>query len=178
MRILLLSILILLSSCSSIRNQTENFEFISFYGQFYLQDKKAEINPQKYNFTDKDIENRLAQFSDEIIVFTKTYGNVKGSYTLLNSIPNNSDFKNYDHVVEGNITIKNNELDIFSWGEKKPEKKIKLENGNYSIRILCSNFKSVKDRDLQNDSDNDFYEILIWKSKEKGVKVLKKYLEK
>ena len=36
----------------------------------------------------------------------KTYGNVKGSYTLLNSIPNNSDFKNYDHVVEGNITIK------------------------------------------------------------------------
>lgn len=177
MKISLLSFLVLLSSCGSIKNQTENFEFISFYGQFYLQDKNAVIIPQKYNFTDKDIENRLSEFEDELVIFTQTYGNIKGRYTLLNSKPNNSEFKNYDHIVEGSITIKNNELDIFSWGEKKPEKKIKLENGNYRIRILGSNFKSVKERDLQNDSDNDFYEILIWKSEEKGIKVLKQYLE-
>lgn len=175
MKISLLSFLVLLTSCGSIKNQKENFEFISFYGQFYLQDKNADVNPQKYNFTDTDIKNRIAEFGDEIVIFTQTYGNIKGKFTLLNSKPIEENFNNYDHVVEGCITIKNNELGIFAWGEKTPNKRIKLKNGNYRIRILCSNFKSVKERDLQNDSDNDFYEILIWKSEEKGIKVLKQY---
>lgn len=178
MKTVLLSLIFLLSSCVSLKNQTENFEFISFYGQFYLQDKNAEINPQKYNFNNKDLENRIAQFGDEIVIFTQTYENIKGSYKVLDKKPHNSEFNKYDHIVEGSIIIKNSELDIFAWGENTPNKKINLKNGNYRVRILCSNFNTVKERDLQNDTDNDFYEILIWKSKEKGVKVLKKYLEK
>ena len=178
MKILLISFLVLLSSCGSIKNQTENFEFISFYGQFYLQDKNANINAQKYNFSDKDGEKRLVEYGDELVIFTQTYGNVKGSYKVLDSEPYISDFKKYDHVVEGSISIKNNELDIFAWGEKTPNKKIKLNDGNYRVRILCSNFNSVKERDLQYDTDNDFYEILIWRSHEKGIKVLKMYSNK
>jgi len=106
MKILLLSFLVLLSSCGSIKNQTENFEFISFYGQFYLQDKNANINAQKYNFSDKDGEKRLVEYGDELVIFTQTYGNVKGSYKVLDSEPIFQTLKNMTMLLKEALALK------------------------------------------------------------------------
>lgn len=176
----LLIVLFSFISCNSLKYniKTENFAFSSFYNQFYILDKNANLESENFNFSDGDIEAMLYKLPEGLVVFTRTEGNVKGKINVFNDKPSLKNISNFDHIVEGDIEINSGELHIYSWGNFQPEKILKVDKGNYRIRILGSNFNSVKETDMQQESDNDYYEIQIWKSDEKGIKIIKKYQTK
>ena len=152
-----------------------NFKFRNFYNQFFIDDgENSEMDLTPYIWNEADLKIRLYSIPGELSFFTQSYGDVNGNFIFLEKEPENLNLIEYDHIVEGNIEIKSGRINIVSWGGNI-EKSCKVENGIYRIRILGSNFKSVIESDVPNESDDDFYEIQIWKSDEKGIKVIKQY---
>lgn len=178
--VLLTLITCVVSSCSHNKRTMEkrNFKFYTEYGQFYIQDKESTGNSGSPNFwTDKAFIERLALEDGLIGVGTQSWGNIKGEIEILKSPNNNSDFSRYDHIVEGGINIKSGVLQILNCPDYNLEVSIKLEPGKYRARVYSSNLASVKESDLANDTDDDYYRIEIWPSDDMERKVLKQYTE-
>jgi hypothetical protein len=55
-------------------------------------------------------------------------------------------------------------LDIVEGRILKSSGFLKLEPGNYNVSVYSSNLVSVKEPDLVNDADNDYYRVELWKS--------------
>lgn len=86
-----------------------------------------------------------------------------------------ADYNKYDHIVEGGINILSGELQILDCPNNHLELSLKVAPGKYRVRVYSSNLESVKETDLPNDSDKDYYRIEIWPSEEMERKVLKQY---
>ncbi|MUV04454.1 hypothetical protein GN157_12110 [Flavobacterium rakeshii] len=158
------------------RNMTHTFNFSSSHHQFYLEDKEAKGDTGSPNFwTDEAVTSMLAMELGIIGISTYSYGSVKGEITVLQNPVKDIDYSLYDYVAEGGIDISSGELqvvDCFSTGVKLS---IKVTPGKYMIRVYGSNFSSVEDFDLENDSDNDYYKIEIWPDDNMERKILKQF---
>ncbi len=171
-----------LLSCS-INNKNsvkrKQFKFDTQYNQFYIEDsrdKKGDsASPNFWN--EKAFKERLALTDGIIGVGTQSYGNIKGEIELLEKPNTNIDYSKYDHIVEGGINIQSGELQILDCPNSHLELSLKVTPGKYMVRVYSSNLASVKEADLANDTDNDYYRIEMWPSKETELKVLKQYIE-
>lgn len=177
--ILFLSTLILIS-CYSIKSKTmkRHFKFYTEYNQFYIEDKGnlSDIGSADF-WNEKAFNSRLA-ISDGIIgVGTQSYGNIKGEIELVERPDNNIDYSKYDHIVESGINIQSGKLQILNCSDGHIELSLNVVPGKYRVRVYSSNLASVKETDLANDTDDDYYRIEIWSSEEMERKVLKQYTQ-
>lgn len=179
--ILILIIKILILSCSFNKKNNDmrkKFQFYTEYNQFYIQDKGIIQDIDSPNFWNKEAyEQRMALMNGIIGVGTQSYGNIKGEIEILEKPNINFDYSKYDHIVEGGINIQSGELQLVDCPNSNLELSIKLEPGTYKVRVYSSNLASVQEKDLPNDTDNDYYYIELWKSDDINRNILKQYKE-
>lgn len=178
---LILISVIALCQCHQYKktNMKRKFNFYTEYHQFYLEDKEKKADTNSIDFWSEEAFNtKLAMVRGIVGVGTHSYGNIKGEIEILDKPLENIEYNLYDHIVEGGITIESGELQILNCPDRHLELSINVKPGNYRVRIYGSNFATVKETDLANDTDNDFYKIEIWKSDDIERKVLKQYIEK
>jgi hypothetical protein len=149
--------------------------FYTQYNQFYISSDNAKSLGPDNNWDDKAFQDRLVILKNTLIVYTESYGDIKGEITVLEKPNDNIKFDSYDHIVEGGLEIESGVLEILDCPNTDSELKINLNPGKYRIRIYSSNLDSVKERDLANDDDDDVYKIEIWPDSNTEVKVLKTY---
>ncbi|MBD3907099.1 hypothetical protein NAL32_20480 [Chryseobacterium sp. Ch-15] len=175
-----LFLICILSSCSMNKNKTmekKYFKFHTQYNQFYIED----VNDEKKNtdsdsfWNEKAFDGRLALESGVLGIGTQSYGNIKGDIEILEKPNLNINFNNYDHIVEGGINIQSGKLQILNCPDNHLELSLKIASGKYRVRVYSSNLASVKETDLANETDNDYYHIEIWPSEEMERKILKQY---
>lgn len=183
-KFIILSLLFALLSCShnkKIFMKVHKFSFETQYHQFYIEDKNDEGkgNAGSPEFWSEDAFNsRFAMTNGIIGVSTQSYGNIKGEIEVLEKPNTNIDLKKFDHIVEGGLNLKSGELQIIDCPNSNLEFSMKVEPGNYKVRVYSSNLASVKEPDLPSDTDNDYYRIELWKSDDMERKVLKQYENK
>ncbi|MDM1360361.1 hypothetical protein HX012_02645 [Myroides marinus] len=153
--------------------------FSTSYNQFYIADKLYSGDTDSDNFwTDESYHDRLVMESGILGVSTQSYGLIQGEVFLLQEPVKEIDFSKYDHIVEAGISIESGVLQILDCPNSSVELEIKIKPGKYRVRVYGSNFSSVKENDLSNSTDNDFYKIEIWPQDNVGRKVLKQYIGK
>lgn len=157
----------------------QKFNFYTQYNQFFIENKenKTEINQNNF-WSEEAFLVRLALENGIIGVGTHSYGNIKGDIEILDKPKEDINYELYDHIVEAGINIESGELQILDCPNSQVELTLKVSPGKYRIRVYGSNFDSVKETDLANETDNDYYKIEIWKSEDMERKVLKQYIEK
>ncbi|MGV4413591.1 hypothetical protein [Chryseobacterium sp. T1] len=169
----------MLVTCNPINKKfmkVYRFTFSTQYNQFYLEDKGNNSDTVSFDFWNEDAFNERLALSNKIIgVGTQSYGNIKGEIEILEKPNTNIDYSKYDHIVEGGINIGSGELQILDSPNSHLELSLKVTPGKYKVRVYSSNLASVKEPDLPNDTDNDYYRIELWKSDEMERKVLKQY---
>ncbi len=156
--------------------ENKHFDFYTQYGQFYISSDEGKFldgNSENINSMEdskKSLNERLIIEKNALVVFTQSYGQVKGEIEVLEKMSAELDYSKYDHVVEGGITVESGELQILSWPGNETELEMKIKPGKYRVRIYSSNFASVID-----DDGDDYYRIEIWPSDDMEKKVLKQY---
>lgn len=160
--------------------ELKKFEFYTQYNQFYLSSvgKNFDTDNDDMESFSEDMTKRLGSEKNALIIFTESYGNIKGDIQVLAEPSSQSDFHKYDHVVEAGIETETGELQILDCPNSHTELSLGITPGKYRVRIYSSNLKSVKERDLANDTDDDYYHIEIWPSSDMQRKVLKQYHER
>jgi len=101
-----------------------------------MSSKKADA--PSFWFT-KAYDDRLATGEGILGVGTECYGPVKGEIILLNSVNNNFNTSQFDHIVEGGIKVESGQLEVLDCPNLKVELKIKVKPGIYRVRIYSSN---------------------------------------
>jgi hypothetical protein len=155
------------------------FKFYTDYHQFYIEDKSdaGKGSTGSFDFwTEEAFNQRFAMVNKVVGVGVQSYGNtIKGEVEILEKPNTNLDYSKYDHIVEGGINIPSGELQILNCPDNHLELSLKVKPGKYRVRVYSSNLASVKDTDLANDTDNDYYRIEMWQSEDMERKVLKQY---
>jgi hypothetical protein len=157
--------------------KTQHFSFETAYHQFYLEDKVEKSDITLDFWSEEAFISKLAIHEGILGVGTYGYGNIKGEIVVLNEPSKLTDFSLYDHVVEGGIKIPSGKLQIFDCPNHNLQLSVKVISGNYRVRVYGSNFNSVEDYDLPNNTDNEFYTIEIWLGSNMDRKVLKQYID-
>jgi hypothetical protein len=172
---------LLITSCTARKNimQKKEFKFYTDYHQFYIEDAK---DKNKENISSPDFWNekayseKMALTKGIIGVGVQSYGNyIKGDIELLEKPNTEIDFSRYDHIVEGGIELNSNEIQLLNCPDGNLELSLKIKPGKYRVRVYSSNLASVKETDLANDTDDDYYHIEVWPSEDMERKVLKQY---
>jgi hypothetical protein len=149
-------------------------DFYTQYGQFYLSsDSGTGLTFDSTNWTDSAYSDRLALLKNTVVIFTQSYGPIKGEIDILDGKNDNIDFTKYDHVVEGGLGIKSGILQVLNCPNTAVELGITLKPSTYRIRVYSSNLDSV-----DGDEGNDYYKIEIWPDTNMERKVLKQYIRK
>ena len=142
-------------------------EFETDYNQFFIQDKNSAHDTGSPNFWNPDTyEDRMAVGDQILGVGTETSGGINVELYMLDSqVVDTYNFEHYSHIVEGPIALKSGTLQILNCPDNEVKLEIKLNPGEYRVRV----YTALED----NTSDYDLYKIEIWKENLKPSKVLK-----
>jgi len=178
----LISVISVLFSCSINKNKTmekKYFKFSTQYNQFYVEDVNGKKkNTDSSNFwNEKAFDERLALENGVLGIGTQSYGNIKGDIEILEKPNSDINYSNYDHIVEGGLIISSGKLAILDCPNNEVELSLDIKPGKYKVRVYSSNLETVKETDLVNSTDNDYYHIEIWPSENMEQKVLKHYVK-
>lgn len=154
------------------------FNFYTQYNQFYISSDNAKSLVSDNSWKDEMLTDRLGLLNNTLVVNTESYGDIKGELIVLENGNNDINYDIYDHIVEGGIEIKSGILNILDCPNTTSQLEINLKPGKYRIRIYSSNLNSVKENDLANDSDQDFYKIEVWPDDNMELKILKRFVRK
>lgn len=145
--------------------------FATSHHQFYIGDKAVEGDTGSDRFwTNEAFQDRLAIETGILGVGTECYGPVKAEFYVLNKKPQESNFDQYDHVVEGSLEVTSEEIEVLNCPDSSVELKIYVAPGTYRVRVYSSNLKSV-----EGDEGDDSYKIEIWPDSLINRKVIKRY---
>ncbi|WP_333662661.1 hypothetical protein [Chishuiella changwenlii] len=142
------------------------------YFQFYISDENSESNLGEY-WTDFAVENMIA-FADGIIgIGTARNMDVPVKLQILNSEPEEDNFKSYDKVNECNLDVKSGKIVIAGCTDYFPDAlRIPLINGIYRVRICYGKLNTLDETGLEGE---DYYEVYMWKTEfHSQLKILKK----
>ena len=177
-KLTILLIMYLLNSCSTNTKimTAKNINFYTQYGQFYLSsDNGSFLNDDSNKRESSDtfnesLKERLSIEKNALVVFSQSYGHIKGEIEVLEEPKGDIDYAKYDHIVEGGINVQSGELQILSWPGNEVELSMEIKPARYRVRIYGANLDSVT-----GDDGDDFYRIELWKSDDMERKVLKQY---
>ncbi|WP_160138285.1 hypothetical protein [Chryseobacterium sp. c4a] len=156
----------------------KHFKFYTEYNQFYLSSDNADFLNNIIDFDSSSYKSRLKIEKNSLVIFTQSYGNIKGEIEILETSNTNIDYNKYDHIVEGGINIQSGKLKILDCPHIHKKLLLIVKPGKYRVRIYSSNLLTVKESDLVNETDNDYYRIELWPSEDMKRKVLKQYEER
>ena len=147
-------------------------DFTPQYNQFYLSSDKGDTAlADGLEWSEESYNDRLAVYEKFIVVYPESYGYVKGELYLLESLNSNIDFLNYDHIVEGGLSIESGILQILNCPNSSIEFQCEILPGSYRIRIY---FSSMAGYDSDEDESDDRCRIEVWPATNFQVKVLKR----
>jgi hypothetical protein len=145
--------------------------FDTSYHQFYIRDNDSHQDTGDINFwTEEATRSRLAIGDGVLGIGLECYGLVKGELVLLDKKNDSIEYSQYDHIVEGGVSLKSGILQILDCPNSNVELEVKVNPGKYRARIYSSNLVSVVD-----DSGDDYYRIEIWPDTSMERTVLKQY---
>ena len=156
------------------REMNQSLTIFTEYGQFYIVDKDAELehdtsNPSFWN--DEAFNDRLAIDNGILgvrIENDEALANIE--IELVESKITESEFGNFDHVVEGSLEIKSGKLQIQDCPHSNVELEIDVEPSWYRIRVSSLNFEKA-----YQENPEDKYIIKLWKESYSERKVLKNW---
>ncbi|WP_418501745.1 hypothetical protein [Flagellimonas sp.] len=132
-------------------------DFYTSHHQFYIVDKDY------FNLNDKDFWNERAflermPISDGIIgILTASYGSIKGSFQIFNSPQALDDTSNFDHIVDGCLTVRSGKIQILDCPDSDVIDQFSVHNGLYFVRLYSTNL-NIQDEDV----GGDFHRIELW----------------
>ncbi|WP_140467364.1 hypothetical protein [Hymenobacter nivis] len=149
------------------------FQFRTWYSQFYIADKNSSHTTDSNNFwTDEAHECRLAIEEGIIGVGIETYSYVNAEINLLSTRPVEVTLALYDNIVEGSIEIKSGVLQILDCPDSNVMLELTVKPASYRIRVCASKLDSVVDED---EAADDFYSIDIWPEQYSLRRIIKQY---
>ncbi|QEE48467.1 hypothetical protein FUA48_02415 [Flavobacterium alkalisoli] len=154
------------------------FEFYTEYNQFLITSDNIKELLSNEGSDDEGYEDRLQSYKNSLIVYTQCYGYVKGELVFIDTAVNNIDYDLYDHIVEAGINVESGKIQILDCPSSLVEYTKHIKPGKYKVRVYSINLDSVKERDLANKTDNDYYKIEIWPDDNMERRVLKRYHDK
>lgn len=163
--VLLFTLTLACTSKNKYHKMNTKLNFYTQYHQFYIA---GGISPTELN--DNGYEERLGIYNNFLIVYTECYGPVKGEISILKERNDSIDYRLYDHIVEGGLTVTNGKIQILDCPNDSIELEIPVKSSTYRVRIYSSNLSSV-----DGDEGEDFYKIEIWEDDNLERKVLKNY---
>lgn len=150
--------------------EIHKLNFLPSYHQFYIADKSSPFRTDSDDFwTDQASDDKLAVEEGILGIGTECYGAVKGDLQVLDVAPEENDFTDYDHVVEGNLELTSGVLQVYPCLADTPILILNLPKAVYRIRIYSSNLASV-----EGDSGDDYYKVRIWPEKYSDRTVMKR----
>ena len=151
-----------------------DLNFITDYGQFYINDIKATGDTSSDDFwSNQAFVDKLAVEKEILgISIANDQGIVNCELEILDSKSQISDFSKFDHVVEASIEIKSGILQVIDCPFSEIILESKIENANYRARVYSSNLESA-----YSEEPKDHYKIEIWKETYSDRDVLKRYFE-
>jgi len=151
-------------------------DFFTKHNQFYLCDSAYKSNTGSDTFwTPEAYHDRLGVDYDILGIGIESYGHVKADLEILDSADPQTDFSQYDHVVEAGITIQSGLLQVLNFPDYKSYLKLIITPGKYHVRVYSSGLSNV---DPEADEGQDHYKITIWPDSRMERKVLKQFVKK
>ena len=151
-------------------------DFFTKHNQFYLCDSAYKSNTGSATFwTPEAYHDRLGVDYDILGIGIESYGHVKADLEILDSADPQSDFSQYDHVVEAGITIQSGLLQVLNFPDYKSYLKLIIKPGKYRVRVYSSGLSNV---DPEADEGQDHYKITMWPDSRMERKVLKQLVKK
>ncbi len=154
--------------------QTYDFSIFAEHFQFYVQDKNTEEDLSIY--WDEDSRQALVSFLNEIVgIATVRSMEVPVSLKILEDEPKQEHLDDWDHVVQGSVSIPSGKLLITGPVSGDDEAlNIDVVPGTYGLRAYYGSLDEVDSEGFEGD---DFYQISMWKTDEPPApEVLKRWL--
>lgn len=156
--------------------RSEKLDFETQYNQFYLSSDNGDAALSNViDWTDQSYEDRLGAFENFLVIFSESYGHIKGDLLILKSEKESSNIKAFDHVVEGPLNITSGVLQILDCPGSFKQLEIPLTPGQYRVKVSFSNMAGY---DSDEAESNDKCTIEIWPGNDLAVKVLKRFPRK
>ncbi|SDQ01183.1 hypothetical protein SAMN05428975_5632 [Mucilaginibacter sp. OK268] len=151
-------------------------DFFTKHNQFYLCDSAYKSNTGSNTFwTPEAYHDRLGVDYDILGIGIESYGHVKADLEILDSADPQTDFGQYNHVVEAGITIQSGLLQVLNFPDYKSYLKLIIKPGKYRVRVYSSGLGNV---DTEADEGQDHYKITMWPDSRMERKVLKQLVKK
>lgn len=162
-----------LINCNTHKTKRMNYklDFGTGHNQFYLSDKSA-VGNDRTLWSNEEFKARLAVAEGFLAIGIETYGNVKGSLSILKSKPELEDLAKYDHVIKSGMNLSSGVLQVLDCPFYNVELELKLEPGSYGVIVYSSN---LYNSNIDEDEGPSFYKIVIWPDNDIETKVLKQY---
>lgn len=147
-------------------------ELFADYFQFYIQDEKVDGNLSD-SWTQEAIDRLLALAPGTIGVGTVRNMDVPVTVKLFDSDPSIlGDLESIGQINECDLVTTSDKLALAGCTDYLPDaKRIEVEKGIYRVRIYYGNLDKISEDGLEGE---DFYEIHLWPTKEKGdLKIVK-----
>jgi hypothetical protein len=147
-----------------------DLEFYTDYSQFFICDTEFTGKTDSDTFwTDEAYEARLA-IEDGIlgVGIGKSFGTIKVEVNIIEFQSENFIIENYDHIVEGNVTMRSGTLQVLDCPNSSIEFQVPIPPGRYRVRVYSSNLHTINE-----ERGDDFYKVEIWPDAELGRKVIK-----
>jgi hypothetical protein len=158
------------------QNITYKLDFHTSYNQFYLSsDQCSSLTNEPANWIEEGYHERLFILKNMLVIFTGSYGHIKGELHIEDKPDNKIKYDKYDHIVEGGLEVRSGILQIFDCPNSKVQFQVKLTPGIYRVRVYSSNLVNT---DIDEDEGNDHYKIELWPDKNIKRTVLKQYTHK
>ena len=147
------------------------FELFADYFHLYLMDDSANDDTSEI-WSDSALEAKLAVSSNTLAVGTFRNVDVNVEVEVLEKEPS-IDLEGWDHASIGYIDLPTGRCAVFGCTDYLPDaKRIELPKGSYAALSLAKGLDSIE---TEWEEADDFYKVILWPSKVRELKILKRY---
>lgn len=147
------------------------FELFADYFHLYLMDDSANDDTSEI-WSDSALEAKLAVSSNTLAVGTFRNVDVNVEVEVLEKEPS-IDLEGWDHASIGYIDLPTGRCAVFGCTDYLSDaKRIELPKGSYAALSLAKGLDSIE---TEWEEADDFYKVILWPSKVRELKILKRY---
>ncbi len=147
------------------------FKLFADYFQLYLMDEAVDDDTSEI-WTESALEAKLGISRNTLAIGTFRNVDVNLEVMVVEQEPTIS-LVDWDHASLGHVNLPSGKCAVLGCTDYLPDaKRIELPKGQYAALSLAKGLDSIQAH--WEDAD-DFYKVILWPSKNKELKVLKRY---